>query len=267
MSGAVWWYLARASGLVAWGLVTATVVWGLAVSGHVMAAWGRPAWMLDLHRHMAGLSLAFVGVHLAALAADGYVHFGPAELLVPLASAWHPVAVAWGVLGLYLLVAVQATSLLVRRLPKRTWRAVHRTAVVVYLLVTVHALAAGSDAGSPAARRFALVSLALVAFLLTFRLLPPRPGQAGRSRRPAPAAPATPRPSSPPSGEPRARRSPDRGNLSRATMTTPTPSPKLAATVARLRPTGSAVETCDRPSAVTSAMPPANAKKNPAASR
>ena len=171
MSAALWWYLARASGLVAWGLVTATVVWGLAVSGHVLAGRPRPAWMLDLHRHLGGLSLAFVGVHLAALAADGYVRFGPAELLVPLASAWHPVAVAWGVLGLYLLVAVQATSLLARRLSKRTWRSVHRIAVAVYLLATVHALAAGSDAGSPAARWFAVGSLALVAFLLTFRLL------------------------------------------------------------------------------------------------
>jgi len=190
VSPAVWWYLARASGLVAWGLVTATVVWGLAVSGRPLAGRPRPAWTLDLHRHLAGLSLAFAGVHLAALVADGYEHFGPAELLVPLASAWHPVAVAWGVLGLYLLVAVQATSLLMRRLPKRTWRAVHRTAVAVYLLATVHALAAGSDAGSPAARVFALVSLALVAFLLTFRLLrrgrarPARPGD--RPLQPSP---------------------------------------------------------------------------------
>jgi DMSO/TMAO reductase YedYZ heme-binding membrane subunit len=98
---------------------------------------------------------------------------------VPLASAWHPVAVAWGVLGLYLLVAVQGTSLLVRRLPKRAWRSVHRAAVAVYLLATVHALAAGSDAGRPAARWFALASLALVAFLLTFRLL-----RRGRRRAP-----------------------------------------------------------------------------------
>ena len=62
---------------------------------------------------------------------------------------------------------VQATSLAVRRLPRRAWRAVHRLAVVVFGLVTVHALAAGSEAGNPAARWFALGSLGLV----TFRLL------------------------------------------------------------------------------------------------
>jgi predicted ferric reductase len=171
VSAGLWWYLARASGLVAWGLVTATVVWGLTLSGHVLGRRPRPAWILDLHRHLAALSLAFTGVHLAALVADGYVHFGPAELLVPLASGWHPLAVAWGVLGMYLLVAVQATSLAVRQLPRRAWRAVHRAAVVVFGLVTVHALAAGSEAGNPAARWFAFASLGLVAFLLSFRLL------------------------------------------------------------------------------------------------
>jgi len=167
----LWWYVARASGLVAWGLVTATVVWGLAVSSRILAGRPRPAWTLDLHRHLAGLSVAFTGVHMGGLVADGYVHFGTAELLVPLASRWHPVAVAWGVVGLYLLVAVQGTSLAMRRLPKRAWRAVHRTAVALYLLGTVHALAAGSEAGNPAVRWFALGSLGLVAFLLAFRLL------------------------------------------------------------------------------------------------
>jgi len=183
MSSALWWYLARASGLVAWGLVTATVVWGLTLSGHVLGRRPRPAWVLDLHRHLAGLSLAFTGVHLAALVADGYVHFGPAELLVPFASRWHPLAVAWGVVGMYLLVAVQATSLAMHRLPRRAWRAVHRLAVGIFGLVTVHALAAGSEAGNPAARWFALGSLGLVAFLLTFRLL-----ARGRPEPPAPRA-------------------------------------------------------------------------------
>ena len=47
----------------------------------------------------------------------------------------------------------------------------------------------------------------------------------------------------------------------------PPPSPKLAATAARAMPTGRVVETCERPSAVISARPPANAKKNPAANK
>ena len=183
MTPSLWWYVARACGLVAWGLVTASVVWGLALSGRILGGRPRPAWVLDLHRHLAALSVGFAGAHLAALVADGYVHFGPAELLVPFASGWRPVAVAWGVVAAYLLVAVQATSLLARRLPKRAWRAVHRTAVVLYLSVTLHALTAGSDTAGTGARWFSLGSLTLVAFLLSFRLLGRRRGRPGWTQR------------------------------------------------------------------------------------
>ena len=44
------------------------------------------------------------------------------DLLVPGASQWRPTAVAWGVIALYLLLAVEVTSLLKRRVPTRLWR-------------------------------------------------------------------------------------------------------------------------------------------------
>ena len=64
-----------------------------------------PAWVLDLHRFLGGLATVFVCVHVAAVVFDSYVAFGLADVLVPLASSWHPVAVAWGVVALYLLLA------------------------------------------------------------------------------------------------------------------------------------------------------------------
>lgn len=38
MSGSLLWYVARAGGLVAWGLTAATVIWGLALSTRVGGA-------------------------------------------------------------------------------------------------------------------------------------------------------------------------------------------------------------------------------------
>ena len=170
MNPHLWWYIARASGIVAWVLVTASVVWGLILSTRLTRR-PKPAWFLDLHRFLGGLSVVFVGVHLAGLVADNYTHFGLASLLVPLASAWHPVAVAWGVVGMYLLLAIEITSLLMRRLPRRLWRAVHFTSFGLFALTTVHALTAGSDAGSVAMQWFALGSCAVVAFLTSVRIL------------------------------------------------------------------------------------------------
>jgi predicted ferric reductase len=152
MSGNFPWYVARASGLVGWGLLAAATLWGLALSTKVLGKRPRPNWILDLHRWLGGVALIFTGVHVVALLADQYVHLGLNAVLVPLASKWHPVALAWGVVAFYLLVAVELTSLARARLPKRLWRRVHFAGFLLFVMATIHGLAAGTDTKSAAAR-------------------------------------------------------------------------------------------------------------------
>src|SRR3954470_1053157 len=144
------WYLARSAGMIAWALLTASVIWGLTMSTKASALGRRPRpnWMLDLHRYLGGLAAIFTGVHVVALLADNYVHFDLVSVLVPFASSWRPAAVAWGVAGFWLLAAVELTSLARRRLPKRVWRAVHFASFPLFLMATVHGLTAGTDAGT-----------------------------------------------------------------------------------------------------------------------
>jgi hypothetical protein len=189
MNPQLWWYVARSSGLVAWALLSAAVVCGLLVSTH--AKGGRPtkAWSLDLHRFLAGASVIFTGLHLAGLVADSTVHFGPTELLVPLASAWKPLPVALGVVSLYLLAAVEGSSLLRRRLSRRWWRRIHLSSFVLFWTATGHLLLAGTDAGNPLVRVAAASVVAGVVFLTLVRVLtthPRPPIPAGRPGRPHP---------------------------------------------------------------------------------
>ena len=93
--------------------------------------------------------MIFVVIHTASLALDNFVSFGLADLFVPLASKWHPVAVAWGIIGFYLLLAIEGTSLIMKRLPRRFWHGVHLSSYVLYVVITIHLLAAGTDAGQP----------------------------------------------------------------------------------------------------------------------
>ena len=82
---------------------------------------------------------------------DGYVDFGLTELLVPMASSWQPGAVAWGVAGLYLLLAVEITSLLRNRIPRQLWKVTHMLSFLLFAASTAHGVLAGSDAtGVPA---------------------------------------------------------------------------------------------------------------------
>jgi sulfoxide reductase heme-binding subunit YedZ len=177
VSTQVLWFAARASGVVAWALAASSVVWGLALSTRVLGGRPRPAWLYDLHRFLGGLALVFVGVHVLAVLADSYVHFSLLDVLVPLAGDWHPLAVAWGIVGLYLLLAVELTSLARAGLPRGLWRRVHYASFAVYAATTVHGLTAGTDARSPAFLVANALVGALVAGLAAARFLsaPRRP--------------------------------------------------------------------------------------------
>ncbi|HEY0396749.1 MAG TPA: ferredoxin-NADPH reductase, partial [Acidimicrobiia bacterium] len=61
MSGQFPWYVARSAGLVAWALLAASVLWGLALSTKILSPKVRPNWILDLHRWLGGLALVFTG--------------------------------------------------------------------------------------------------------------------------------------------------------------------------------------------------------------
>ena len=167
------WDIARASGLVAWMLISTSVFLGVAAAMK-MTRRPRPPWYVDLHRFMGGLSVVFLAVHVGTLFADRVVPFGWVDVLVPLASRFRPLPVAAGVVAMYLLAAVEITSLLMRRVPRAIWKAVHGTTFMLFLLVSAHALTAGTDATNRLVRVVAAAQLAGFVFFVLFRWLAPR---------------------------------------------------------------------------------------------
>ena len=170
MNKQLWWYIARSGGIVAWAMLAGSVLWGLALSTKVLRGRPRPNWILDLHRFLGGLALAFTGIHVLALILDSYVHFGLVEVLVPFTSSWHPVAVAWGVIAFYMLLAVELTSLARKRLSKRVWRMTHYLSFPLFLLTTVHALSAGTDRATLPLRACVVVVTVVITGLTYVRL-------------------------------------------------------------------------------------------------
>ncbi len=149
MTNSLWWYTARAGGLVAAALLAASVIAGLALSTAPRRARPKSSWRLDLHRFLGGLACVFVVIHVTAILFDRFVPFGLTDILVPLASRWRPWAVALGVVSMYLLLAVEVTSLLKARLPLRIWRGVHYASFPLFAFVQLHILLGGTDRNSP----------------------------------------------------------------------------------------------------------------------
>ncbi len=180
-----WWYLSRAGGIVAWALLASTVLWGLLLSTRVFDRSPGPKWFTDLHRFLGGTSVAFVAVHVGTILADSYVHFTPSAVLVPLAAHWHPVALAWGVVAMWLLLAVELSSLAMRFLPRRVWHAIHLSSYAIFVLATVHALAAGPDTRTHAFELALSAALAVIALLTLVRLATRKPRRPVRRAAPA----------------------------------------------------------------------------------
>jgi DMSO/TMAO reductase YedYZ heme-binding membrane subunit len=186
VNGQLWWHLARASGIVAWLCLTASVLWGIFLSTRILQQRRRPAWLLDFHRGLGALTIAFLAIHLAALVADNYVHIGLSDLLVPFASDWKPGAIALGVMAAWILAAVEISSLALKHLPRRAWRAIHLTSYLAFWLTSIHAALAGTDTTNPLYRWTSALSILAIVFAVAYRVL--------TRGRPSPTSQPTPTP-------------------------------------------------------------------------
>jgi DMSO/TMAO reductase YedYZ heme-binding membrane subunit len=164
------WYIARASGLTAWCLVLASVLLGLFMSSKPKWKGLPPAWRLDLHRFLGALAVFFTLLHVAALMIDPFVPFGVVDVLVPFASTWHPRAIAGGVIGLYLILVVEVTSLMMRKLPRKWWHRIHLSSLVLLAAATVHGLMSGTDMGNRAVEDVLVVAGVLTVPFAVFRV-------------------------------------------------------------------------------------------------
>jgi len=177
---AIWWYVTRSSAIIAWALMVISVTWGILLSTRVMKPKDNPSWLLDLHRWLSGLSVVFVGIHMASLFVDKYAAFSLQDLFIPFHSQYQKIAwlggwpVALGVICTYILFAVQATSLMMKKLPRKYWKAIHYSSYALVLLVSFHAGWSGTDVRAWAYRITALVLITLTTVALITRILFPK---------------------------------------------------------------------------------------------
>jgi len=173
MNPQTWWFVIRASGLVAYALVGLTVIVGLLLATRLRGRRPPPDWMLDWHRFLGGLGLVFTVLHVLSLLIDDYIEFRLVDLFVPFVASWRPGALAVGIVAFYLAVAVQVTSLVRHRMPAGWWRRVHQLSVPLFVLATAHLLLAGSDADHPLVLLTVGGLSGTVLLLLWFRLPAP----------------------------------------------------------------------------------------------
>jgi methionine sulfoxide reductase heme-binding subunit len=162
------WLLARASGLTAYVLLTASILAGLVLKSRPFRGL-RPAAVTDTHRFLALLGLGAIGLHGAALLLDHTVHLTPVALLVPGASPYRPLPVGVGVLAAELMLLVYVSFALRRAIGTKNWRRLHWATYLIFGAATVHGLAAGTDTSQPWAFGLYLGAIGSVATATAWR--------------------------------------------------------------------------------------------------
>lgn len=167
------WLVARASGLVAFGLLTLSVWLGLAMSTRLLGP-RRQKGLFGWHQTLVWTALSMVGLHILAVLSDPVLHFGLGAVLVPLAAPWHPLGIAAGVTAGWLTLMLALSFRLKRRLGHRTWRLLHYASFAAFALFLGHALAVGTDLRGLTGPIVAALAAGPVVWLSLARLLLPR---------------------------------------------------------------------------------------------
>jgi methionine sulfoxide reductase heme-binding subunit len=178
------WILARASGLTAYVLLTASVLAGLVLKSRPFGRALKAASVTDVHRFLALLALGAVGVHGLALALDATVKIGVPALVVPGLAAYRPVMTGFGVVSAELAALIFLSFSVRARIGAKAWRRLHWATYAVFVAATVHGLGAGTDTGRSWAFAVYLGAVGSVAFATTWRALTrsPRPTTEGGTR-------------------------------------------------------------------------------------
>jgi predicted ferric reductase len=143
------WYAIRASGVLAFVLLTCTVLVGVGLAGKVrLSRW--PRFTVDgLHRYLGTLFWVFLGVHVLTTAIDSYVKLSIADIVIPFASGYRSVGLGLGILATELLLALAIVNRLRDKLSYRFWRRAHYLNFAVWIGSTLHGVLTGTDSLVP----------------------------------------------------------------------------------------------------------------------
>jgi len=168
----VFWFLSRASALVAMGLLWASMMLGVGITNKMARLWpGAPA-AFALHEYLSLLGLGFAAFHGLILLGDHYSNFSLLQILVPFTTQnYYPFWVGMGQLGFYIWLLLILSFYVRNRIGQKFWRLLHFTSFMAYAAAIVHGIASGTDSSLGWVQGFYWITGASFLFLLTYRIV------------------------------------------------------------------------------------------------
>lgn len=165
------WYLARATGEIAYLLLWLAIVFGLVVSNKMARLWNGGPTAVEMHQFVTWLAISFGLFHALILMGDGYIKSTLPQVLRPFGyTGYQPFWVGLGQVAFYLALIVAASFYVRKQMGYRAWRTLHYLSFVIYFLLTVHGFFAGTDTTAPVVLGMYILTSVTVYFLLLVRI-------------------------------------------------------------------------------------------------
>ena len=140
-----YWFISRSSGVVAYVLITLSVLLGLVQSGNLFRAYIAPLLSLGLHSFFSWIGLGLSLLHGIILVGNEYTDFDLPQVFIPFLSDYRPIPVGLGIIAFYLMLLLSLSFYARSYLGQENFRTLHYTSFVAFIAVTAHSLLAGTD--------------------------------------------------------------------------------------------------------------------------
>ncbi|TXD97826.1 ferric reductase-like protein [Psychrobacter frigidicola] len=164
------WYLSRASGVIAYTLFWLAVVFGLLLSTRLGKHFNA-ARVFALHEYLSLLAVGFAAFHAGILLADNFLNLNLWQILLPFGFQTERVGVALGQLGFWLLFICAFSFYIKKYIGQSAWRWLHFLTFTAYMFISIHVFMVGSDSRALPLLLFYAGSQTVVFLLMTYRLV------------------------------------------------------------------------------------------------
>jgi DMSO/TMAO reductase YedYZ heme-binding membrane subunit len=170
----VTWFIIRGSGIAAFALLSASMIWGLWISTKTFGRAVKAKGLQWLHESLGLAAVVATVVHMVALSLDEFIGFSWADILIPGVATWSPVAVSLGVVAFWAVLAVSASFYLKRWISQTMWRSIHHLSFGAFIAALIHGVAAGTDSSNPLVIAMYVGATVAVVLLTGIRIAPSR---------------------------------------------------------------------------------------------
>ncbi len=145
----VTWIIVRGSGIAAFVLLSASMVWGLWISTKTFGRAVKAKGLQWLHESLGLAALAATVIHMVALSLDEFIGFSWWDIMIPGVATWKPLAVSLGVVSFWSILLVSVSFYVKRWIGQSAWRSIHYLSFGAFVAALAHGVMAGTDSGTP----------------------------------------------------------------------------------------------------------------------